>query len=91
MTQFHALVVHRLFPDGQDIQHHTKHRTMKAAARSLSKGITAARKPGPGWVTYCSVVAPDGRVMSLRMAQGKMDYTEPHEVLSRAMREAAAA
>lgn len=89
MSKFHAIVLHNRFPTGQEIQHHTKHRTLASAARSLSKGITAARLPGPGWVTWCAVVTPEGAVMSLRQAQGKMDHMETYPALQVGMRAAA--
>jgi hypothetical protein len=70
-AKYHAIVLHSHFTRGRVVQHHTTHRTLAAAARSLSKGITAARTPAPAYVTWCSVIAPDGAVMSLRQAQGK--------------------
>jgi len=72
---FHAIVLHSTFPAGEIVQLHSRHRTQAAAARALSKGISAARtrKPGPGYNTWCAVVTPDNAVLSLRQAQGKMD------------------
>jgi hypothetical protein len=89
MDKFHAIVTHSHIAAPRVVQHHTTHRTQAAAARSLSKGISASRIPAPGYVTWCAIVAPDGRVMSLRQAQGKT----PGEVwpnLAAGMREVAA-
>jgi len=71
-VEYHAIVLHSHFTAPRVIQHHTRHRSLAAAARSLSKGITAALSPAPAYVTWCGVVAPCGAVMSLRQAQGKM-------------------
>ena len=70
--KYHAIVLHSHFTAPRVIQHHTRHKSLAAAARSLSKGITAALRPAAGYVTGCGVVAPCGAVMSLRQAQGKM-------------------
>lgn len=77
VSRYHALVIHRRFPDPEPlIAYSTQHRTLKAAARSLSLALgttdrRATPRPGPGWVTWCGLVCPDGRVLSLRQAQGK--------------------
>ena len=71
MTKYHAIVAHSHITLPRVVQHHTSHRTMAAAARSLSKGITAAKRPAPAFVTWASVVSPLGDVLSLREAQGK--------------------
>lgn len=87
--KYHAIVMHSHIAAPRVVQRHTIHRTQAAAARSLSKGISAACIPAPGYVTWCAIVAPDGRVMSLRQAQGKA----PGEVwpnLAADMREVAA-
>lgn len=70
--KYHAIVLHSHFTAPRVIQHHTKHRSLAAAARSLSKGITASRIPAPAYTTWCGIVSPCGAVMSLRQAQGKM-------------------
>ena len=75
--KYHAIVLHSHFTAPRVIQQHTRHRSLAAAARSLSKGITAALIPAPAYVTWCGVVAPCGAVMSLRQAQGKMARDVP--------------
>jgi hypothetical protein len=68
---YHAVIVSfGLATPSGTVQHHTRHRTMRAAARSLSRGITLSGSRG---TMYAGVVTPDGRALSLRQAQGKAD------------------
>ena len=65
VTVFHAAVT-----SGETLVHSTKHRTQRAAARSLSRAIRQALSyPN----VMCGVVADDGTVVPLRTAQGKSD------------------
>lgn len=89
---YHAIVAHSHFTKPSQVQHHTKHRTLRAAARSLSKGISEAVKPGIAYDTWCGIVTPEGVVLSLRQAQGKMSLNAPiHSPIAAAMRQWAGA
>ena len=71
-TKFVALGYYSTFPAGETVAHKTFHRSQAAAARALSKAISNARAPGPGWNGRFAVVTPSDAVLSLRQAQGKM-------------------